>query len=126
MGQLVFDPPSVFGWDWETAWVSSSTMLARFGFARDLTAAHGGGGTAFRPEKFINLDLTDPNDILTAVTDALGVTGDLMAGEQTTLVAYLTNNGADPTLDLYDYHTRHRKLHGLFDLVMQTPAYQLQ
>ena len=44
MGQILFDPPSVFGWDWETAWVSSSTLLARYGFARDLTSARGGGG----------------------------------------------------------------------------------
>ena len=36
MGQTLFDPPSVFGWDWETAWVSSATLLARYGFARDL------------------------------------------------------------------------------------------
>ena len=37
MGQVLLDPPSVFGWDWETAWVSSATLLARYGFARDLT-----------------------------------------------------------------------------------------
>jgi uncharacterized protein (DUF1800 family) len=126
MGQLIFDPPSVFGWDWETAWVSSSTMLARYGFARDLTAAHAGGSTAFRPDKFIDLDLTDPNDILTAVTDALGVTGDLSLAEETALVDYLTDNGANPSIDLFDYDVRHSKLHGLFALVMQTPAYQLQ
>jgi uncharacterized protein (DUF1800 family) len=126
MGQLVFDPPSVFGWDWETAWVSSSTMLARYGFARDLTSAHAGGSTAFRPDKFIDLDLTDPNDILTAVTDALGVTGDLSLAEETALVDYLTDNGANPSIDLFDYDVRHSKLHGLFALVMQTPAYQLQ
>ena len=126
MGQLVFDPPSVFGWDWETAWVSSSTMLARYGFARDVAAAHWGGGTAFRPEKLVDLALTDPNDILTAVTDVLGVTGDLTLAEETALVDYLTDNGANPSLDLFDYDTRHSKLHGLFALIMQTPAYQLQ
>ncbi|MCZ2111071.1 MAG: DUF1800 domain-containing protein [Dehalococcoidia bacterium] len=126
MGQLVFDPPSVFGWDWETSWVSSSTMLARYGFARDLTAARGGGSTAFRPDKLMNLGLTDPNAIVTAATDVLGMTGDLTAGEEATLVAYLTDNGAVSTLDLKDYDTRNRKLHGLFTLLMQMPAYQLQ
>ena len=30
MGQSLFEPPSVFGWDWETAWISSATLLARF------------------------------------------------------------------------------------------------
>ena len=38
MGQLLLDPPSVFGWDWETAWISSATLLARYNFARDLTS----------------------------------------------------------------------------------------
>jgi uncharacterized protein (DUF1800 family) len=130
MGQIVFDPPSVFGWNWETAWVSSSTMLARYGFARDLTAARNGGGTSFRPEKLMSLDLTDPNDILAAAMDVLGipggVTGDLTASEKGLLVAYLTDNGGNPTLDLNDYDTRNSKLHGLFALLMQTPAYQLQ
>jgi uncharacterized protein (DUF1800 family) len=126
MGQTIFDPPSVFGWDWETAWVSSSTMLARYGFARDLMSARGGGGSSFRPDKLMDLDLSDPNDILAAATDVLGITGDLTAGEQSTLVAYLTNNGMDPSLDLNDYDVRNEKLHGLFALLMQTPAFQLQ
>ncbi len=126
MGQTVFDPPSVFGWDWETAWVSSSTMLARYGFARDLTAARSGGGSSFRPSKLMSLDLTDPNDILAAATDVLGITGDLSFSEQSTLVDYLTDGGTHPSLDLNDYDVRNSKLHGLFALLMQTPAYQLQ
>jgi hypothetical protein len=126
MGQAVFDPPSVFGWDWETAWVSSSTMLARYGFARDLTSARGGGGASFRPDKLMDLGLSNPNAIITAATDVLGITGDLTGGEITTLVNYLTDNGMHPTLDLNDYDTRNEKLHGLFALLMQTPAFQLQ
>jgi uncharacterized protein (DUF1800 family) len=126
MGQVLFDPPSVFGWDWETAWVSSSTMLARYGFARDLTSSRGGGGTSFRPDKLMDLDLTDPDDIILAATDVLGITGDLTMSEQNLLATYLTDNGANPSLDLNDYDTRNIKLHGLFALLMQTPAYQLQ
>jgi uncharacterized protein (DUF1800 family) len=126
MGQLLFDPPSVFGWDWETAWVSSSTMLARYGFARDLIAARGGGRSSFRPSNLVDLGLTDPGDIVTAETAVLGMTGDLTGGEVATLVAYLTDDGASPSLDLNDYDTRNRKLHGLFALLMQMPAYQLQ
>ena len=49
MGQLLFEPPSVFGWDWETAWLSSATLLARYGFARDLTSARGGGSERLPP-----------------------------------------------------------------------------
>jgi hypothetical protein len=102
-------------------------MLARYGFARDLTTARDGGGTSFRPEKLIDLSLTDPNDILDAATDVLGITGDLTASEKNVLVTYLTDDGANPTLDLEnDLTLRDTKLFGLFGLLMQTPAYQLQ
>ena len=125
MGQTLFEPPSVFGWDWETAWISSATLLARYGFARDVTSARGNGKSAFRPEDLLDLDLTDPDDIVTAVTDALGVTDQLTGGERTILVDYLTDNGVNPTLDLNDYGVRNTKLNGLFALVLQSPVYQL-
>jgi uncharacterized protein (DUF1800 family) len=125
MGQLVLEPPSVFGWDWETAWLSSATLLARYDFARDVTSARNGGSSAFRPERFFDLSLTDPDDIVGAVTDTLGVTDQLTAVERNALVDYLTDNGANPTINLNDSDVRNRKLNGLFALVLQSPAYQL-
>jgi uncharacterized protein (DUF1800 family) len=131
MGQTILDPPSVFGWDWETGWVSSATLLARYTFARDVIAARGKGSAAFRPErKLIDLDLTAAGDIVDAVTDVLGITSQgtssqITAAERTVLVDYLTDGGLNPTLDLRDYDVRNTKLHGLFALVMQSPAYQV-
>jgi uncharacterized protein (DUF1800 family) len=125
MGQILLDPPSVFGWDWETSWISSSTLLARYGFARDVTSARGRGSSSFRPSRLMSLSLTDPDDIVDAVTDVLGVTDQLTPAEKAVLVAYLTDNGAHASIDLNDYDTRNTKLHGLFALVMQSPAYQL-
>jgi uncharacterized protein (DUF1800 family) len=124
MGQILADPPSVFGWDWESGWVSSSSMLARYNFARDLTSARDGGGS-FKPEKLVDLSLTDPDAIIDAVAEVLGLQDHLKAADKTDLRTYLTNNGATPTLDLFDYDTRNTKLHGLFALMMQSPAYQL-
>jgi hypothetical protein len=49
----------------------------------------------------------------------------LKAADRTALIAYLTDNGANPTLDLTDFDVRDEKLNGLFALVMQSPAYQL-
>jgi uncharacterized protein (DUF1800 family) len=126
MGQTLLEPPSVFGWDWESSWISSATLLARYNFVTDIVSARNGHkSTAFRPERFIKLTLTDPDDILAAVTDVLGITDQLTAAERNALVDYLTDGGANPTLDLNDYDTRNRKLHGLFALVLQSPAYQL-
>jgi hypothetical protein len=36
MGQQPFDPPSVAGWDWGPAWLSTDTMRARFDAANYL------------------------------------------------------------------------------------------
>jgi uncharacterized protein (DUF1800 family) len=125
MGMLLLQPPSVFGWDWETAWISSATLLARYEFAREVTGARGGGGNSFRSDRIIDLSLTDPNAILTAVTDSLGITDQFTTAERDDLVSYLTDNGTNMTLNLNDYDTRNRKLNGLFALVLQSPAYQL-
>jgi len=123
MGQVLLDPPSVFGWDWETAWISSATLLARCSFTRDATAARAGGGTSLRPEKLIDLTLTDPGDVVDAVADRLGV--NLTATERSILINYLTDNHPNTPVDLNDPDTRDGKLHGLFGLILQSPAYQL-
>jgi uncharacterized protein (DUF1800 family) len=135
MGQVLLDPPSVFGWEWETSWISSAALHSRYSFARDVTSARGGGSTAFRPDKLMDLSLTDPGDIIDAVTTILGLTvrdlngtivsSDLTTAERDALIDYLTDNGANPSLDLFDYDTRNQKLNGLFALVLQSPAYQL-
>ena len=123
MGQTLFDPPSVFGWDWETNWISSATLLARYGFVRDLTSARDGGGSSFRPEKLIDLTLTDADEIVAEVLAVCGVADAVGAAEKNALAAYLTD-GAGP-IDLLDDDYRNRKLHGLFALVLESPAYQL-
>jgi hypothetical protein len=129
MGQILLEPPSVFGWDWENSWVSSSTLLARYSFGRDVTGARGGGGTAFRPEKLFDLGMTDPNDIVEAVTVLLGVDDFIKrtppSPEFTALVNYLTDNGAMPSIDLGDDTVRNRKLNGLVATILQSPIYQL-
>jgi uncharacterized protein (DUF1800 family) len=125
MGQILLEPPSVFGWDWETSWLSSSTLLARYQFATDVISARGKGNTSFRPEKLIDLSLTDPGAIVDAVTDLLGVTGQLAAADRSALITYLTNGNPSATINLNDTNFRTVKLNGLFGLVLQSPVYQL-
>jgi uncharacterized protein (DUF1800 family) len=120
MGQEILDPPSVFGWDWETAWVSSAAMLSRYAFVRDCTTARGTGRTSFQPLNLVDATLTDPGDIVDAVTRVLGVDDQLSAGERQTLIDYLGG-----PVDLFDYDARNTKLNGLFVLVLQSPAYQV-
>ncbi len=125
MGQRLFDPPSVFGWDWESAWISSATLLARFRFARDLASMRVKGKQGFHPEKLMPMTLQLPDDILNAASNVLGITDQLSPTDRAFLITYLTDGGALPVLDLENEDLRHRKLHGLFALLLQSPAYQL-
>ena len=125
MGQSLFEPPSVFGWDWEAAWISSATLLARFAFIRDVVGARVKGKSGFHPEKLIDVKLTNPGAIVDAVTDLLGVGDQLTSGERDVLITYLTDGGLQPTIDLTNPDVLNVKLHGLFALVLQSPAYQV-
>jgi uncharacterized protein (DUF1800 family) len=122
MGQILLDPPSVFGWDWETAWLSSSTLLARYNFARDIVGARGGG--RFNPSKLVDFGLTDPAQIVDKVLDVLDVAHNFTASDRQICIDYLTDNGVT-TPDLDDYNYVNTKLHGLFELVMKSPGYQV-
>lgn len=125
MGQVVFEPPSVFGWNWELSWINSATLLARAGFARDVAAARGRSSNHLRPEKLMSLELTDPDDILDSAAEVLGIKDLLGAAERAALIAYLTDDGAVSSLDLTDWDVRNGKLHGLFALLIQSPVFQL-
>jgi len=120
MGQILLDPPSVFGWEWETSWLSSSTLLARYNFARDIVASRGGG--RFRPDKLVDFSLTDPGLIVDEVLDALHVAHNFTAADKQICVDYLTDSGPP---DLEDFNYVNEKLHGLFELVMKSPGYQV-
>ncbi len=125
MGQHLFEPPSVFGWDWEAAWISSATLLGRFRFVRDVAAERERGKVGFHPEKLMSMKLQAPDDILDAASGVLGITDQLSPDDRAALIDYLTDGGTAPTLDLNDLDVRGRKLNGLFALLMQSPAYQL-
>ncbi len=129
MGQALFEPPTVFGWDWETAWTNSGTLLERNDFAVIIAQARGVGSKAFRPERLINRALTDPGDIVDAVTAALHVQDQFPNGSASrqALIDYLTEAGSiAPPINLNDPTTVDKKLRGLFCLVLESPAYQLQ
>ena len=79
------------------------------------------------PRSSSTSSLTDPGDIVDAVAGGprRRRTISTTAEQDRRCIDYLTDDGANPTLDLNDYDTRNLKLNGLFALVLQSPAYQL-
>lgn len=42
LGQNLFEPPNVKGWDGGTAWINTNHLLSRYNFAKDLVEGRGG------------------------------------------------------------------------------------
>jgi uncharacterized protein (DUF1800 family) len=51
LGQILFAPPNVAGWDWGQAWINTNTLLTRYNFAGFLTKGAGDGNPMLAMEK---------------------------------------------------------------------------
>jgi uncharacterized protein (DUF1800 family) len=71
MGQNLFEPPSVKGWDGGKSWIHSATWLARAQFAFAATASGGALERDFEPARFLGSE--DANDPDRAVDRALEI-----------------------------------------------------
>jgi uncharacterized protein (DUF1800 family) len=50
LGQVLFMPPNVAGWDWGKAWINTNTLLTRYNLAGFLTKGAEQGGKAMETE----------------------------------------------------------------------------
>jgi uncharacterized protein (DUF1800 family) len=117
MGQILFEPPDVSGWDLGQAWFSTSAMLARMNFASTLASN----------QKF-NLATTvkaagagvTPEAMLAYYSDQL-VTAPMDASVAAEFSTYLHTNGAWTGSDAQ----LQAKASGLVHLMAGCPEYQL-
>lgn len=122
--QVLFNPPTVAGWDWGLAWINTATLLVRYNVANSLASARGRVGrgiVSFNPG-----DLLSSTDAATAdavVDFFLNILGPLDVSETTrqTLIDYLESDGTftvnNATID--------QKVRGLVHLVTSLPEFQL-
>jgi len=80
MGQRLYAPPNVKGWDGESAWVGSATWAARQQFAADLAALEGGSpvDAGYDLAALVPGDPTEPPAVADALAETL-LQGDLPA-----------------------------------------------
>jgi uncharacterized protein (DUF1800 family) len=58
LGQLLFMPPNVAGWDWGKGWINTNTLLSRYNLAGFLTK--GGEGVSIGPKNGGGIAMRDP------------------------------------------------------------------
>lgn len=127
MGQDILNPPNVKGWDGGPLWINTTTLLARYNFARfilnegALIDAESARARAFPPRLdhlFAGVRTADE------AVDRLSRTllGEPLTGEKRSVLISLLNNGKpfDPTAS--DATT---KLRSLSYLMASTPNFQL-
>jgi uncharacterized protein (DUF1800 family) len=117
MGQILYEPPDVSGWDLGQSWFSTSAMLARLNFASALAA-----NQKFKlatAVKAANASKT-PEALLAYVLDAL-VSAPLDTSVTTELSNYLHATGAWTGSDAQ----LQAKTPGLVHLIAGSPEYQL-
>ncbi len=134
MGQDLFNPPSVKGWDGGKAWISTSTLFERLNFAASITTARGPKGTShIEPERvFEGVTPTTSRQIVDLAVDHL-LDGVLSEPTRQALVAYIETPDPQRTKELggkppsitSDNRTLDEKLRGLIHLILSTPDFQL-
>ena len=126
MGQDLFGPPDVSGWDLNLGWVSTAAMLERFNFANTYV----NNRNTTNPGIFVTNDqlksITKPSSKKT-VKRFLSRLGPLSVGDALgTLRTYLeTGDNGQPVTYVNDDATVDKKIRGLVHQIMSLPEFQL-
>jgi hypothetical protein len=123
MGQELFNPPNVKGWDGGRGWISTSTLLERYNVAsRMVTARNDPTRTSIDPTHLLKGAPQDVNGLVDHLLSVL-VDGDVPAGVRTELVQYM-RSGPGATEQVTTAAVD-EKVRGLLHLVMSLPVYQM-
>ena len=114
MGQVLFDPPDVAGWEAGQSWFSTGAMLSRMNFASALA-----GNQKFELARAAADHAASPNELLTWVLDSLK-TPALSPDVRSDLLDYLNATGpwTGSATQIQN------KVAGVVHLVAGTPEYQ--
>ena len=127
MGQNIFNPPSVKGWDGGAQWVSTDAMMERFNFAARATAQKFDEMHYYAsPSELVyKMNLRNAGQLVDYFLDLL-VEGDVPYQCRKRLIAYVSTDLTGKTVAaLPDDRTLDAKLRGLVHLIMTSPVYQL-
>jgi uncharacterized protein (DUF1800 family) len=118
MGQILFYPPNVKGWDGGAAWLNSQTLLTRENFASSLMAKM--GDAPFIQQAMRSMD---PATVSRAMTATI-LQGDVSPASTAKLSAYLGGSDVSALAGL-SVENADERIRGAAYLTMAMPAYQL-
>ena len=118
MGQVLFYPPNVKGWDGGAAWLNSQTLLTRENFASSLQQKM--GGAPWLQQALRSMDSASVSRALTAVI----LQNDVSPASTARLSAYLNGSNVTERAGLSAENADER-VRGAAYLTMAMPAYQL-
>ncbi|HET6384729.1 MAG TPA: DUF1800 family protein, partial [Armatimonadota bacterium] len=124
MGQDLFYPPNVKGWDGGPTWINSATMLERVNFAvRMANNLKPRGGPGSLQSLMGDTASGDPAQIVDTLAANLGPV-ELPAAARATLAKAIAGDGATLAANNRGYQ-RVARLRSAATLIMQSPLYQL-
>jgi len=128
MGQELYAPPNVNGWDGERKWINSSTWSARAAFGEQVAALQESNPfTGHLPlGQIVPPDMTDPKQVVDTLADRL-FQGDLAPAVRQHLGEYLvaTAEGPRPQRFREDDRFRFEQTRNALGVMLGMPEYQL-
>ncbi|MER3404661.1 MAG: DUF1800 domain-containing protein [Chloroflexota bacterium] len=125
MGQDLYNPPTVKGWDGGPAWITTSTLLERFNLANRLITTRGREGFATLRDELIARRPASAEQVVDYFLQRF-LDGDATDHVRRVLAAYLrVNDDGTPLPFSLDARFIDLKVRGLIHLIMSLPGYQL-
>jgi hypothetical protein len=127
MGQSLFEPPNVKGWDGGRAWISTNTMMERFNFETRVTQQKFDAieGYISPSEMVAQQKLTNARSMVEYFLNLL-VDSDVPDSAKQELVRYVSADiSGKPLNAIPDDKLLDAKLRGVVHLIMTLPTYQL-
>jgi uncharacterized protein (DUF1800 family) len=139
MGQTLFNPPTVKGWDGELAWINSAYYFERVNTANGLAISRGqGNGMRYNPYEIVadgQAKTGTPDSAQTVVNSMVNVflDGYINPDVVTALTGYLESGKKLTAKDFEDAATGKQqgraldtRVRGTLHLIMSTPEYMLK
>lgn len=127
MGQSLFKPPNVKGWDGGPAWIATDKMMQRFNFAAKMsTGRFNEVLKQSTPLQIVEKQGLNNSREIVEYFLALMLDSDVPASTQKRLITYVASDiNGNPVDRIPDEKTLDAKLRGLTHLIMTLPTYQL-